>query len=71
MTERSTTHLVLIPSYNPGQKVFDTVAAALKFTGVLVVADEEAVLRRLEELLPVAADRSANLVVLRHRTSVD
>src|ERR1700752_2681889 len=28
MTPPSRTHLVLIPSYNPGQKVFDTVSAA-------------------------------------------
>ena len=28
MTIGSSTHLVLIPSYNPGEKVFDTVADA-------------------------------------------
>ena len=28
MTSRSTTHLVIIPSYNPGEKVFETVRTA-------------------------------------------
>lgn len=38
--ERSTTHLVLIPSYNPGQKVFDTVRGARKhWNPVWVVVD--------------------------------
>ena len=31
MVESSTTHLVLIPSYNPGPKVFETVAAARRY----------------------------------------
>ncbi len=36
----STTHLVLIPSYNPGQKVFETVAGALEqWSPVWVVVD--------------------------------
>jgi glycosyltransferase involved in cell wall biosynthesis len=36
----STTHLVLIPSYNPGPKVFDTVRAALEqWSPVWVVVD--------------------------------
>jgi glycosyltransferase involved in cell wall biosynthesis len=40
MTEPSTTHLVLIPSYNPGPKVFSTVRAALdQWTPVWVVVD--------------------------------
>ena len=40
MTTPSTTHLVLIPSYNPGSKVYDTVRAARKFwTPVWVVID--------------------------------
>ncbi len=30
MPDRSTTHLVLIPSYNPGPKVYETVLAALE-----------------------------------------
>lgn len=40
MPERSTTHLVLIPSYNPGPKVFATVRAALdQWAPVWVVVD--------------------------------
>ena len=37
---RSPTHLVLIPSYNPGEKVFETVRAArVQWTPVWVVVD--------------------------------
>jgi glycosyltransferase involved in cell wall biosynthesis len=40
MTDRSTAHLVLIPSYNPGPKVYETVLAALgQWTPVWVVVD--------------------------------
>ena len=40
MPERSSTHLVLIPSYNPGPKVFDTVRdARLHWDPVWVVVD--------------------------------
>jgi glycosyltransferase involved in cell wall biosynthesis len=40
MTPPSTTHLVLIPSYNPGAKVLDTVRAArAQWTPVWVVVD--------------------------------
>lgn len=40
MTQASTTHLVLIPSYNPGPKVLDTVRAArAQWTPVWVVVD--------------------------------
>ena len=40
MTPPSRTHLVLIPSYNPGQKVFETVRAAREqWTPVWVVVD--------------------------------
>jgi glycosyltransferase involved in cell wall biosynthesis len=40
MTERSITHLVLIPSYNPGPKVYATVRAALeRWNPVWVVID--------------------------------
>ena len=40
MPERSNTHLVLIPSYNPGPKVFATVRAALdQWAPVWVVVD--------------------------------
>jgi hypothetical protein len=40
VAERSRTHLVLIPSYNPGPKVFETVRAALAaWEPVWVVTD--------------------------------
>ena len=40
MTDHSTTHLVLIPSYNPGPKVYETVLAALEqWSPVWVVVD--------------------------------
>jgi glycosyltransferase involved in cell wall biosynthesis len=40
MTVRSTTHLVLIPSYNPGKKVYETVQAArAQWEPVWVVVD--------------------------------
>lgn len=40
MVERSRTHLVLIPSYNPGPKVYETVQGALAFwSPVWVVVD--------------------------------
>ena len=40
MAERSSTHLVLIPSYNPGPKVFETVRGALaQWRPVWVVVD--------------------------------
>ena len=40
MVEKSATHLVLIPSYNPGRKVFETVRGAREFwEPVWVVVD--------------------------------
>jgi len=40
MAERSKTHLVLIPSYNPGAKVYETVRGALRqWSPVWVVVD--------------------------------
>ena len=40
MVERSRTHLVLIPSYNPGPKVYETVQGALaQWNPVWVVVD--------------------------------
>jgi glycosyltransferase involved in cell wall biosynthesis len=43
MTSRSTTHLVIIPSYNPGEKVFETVRAAREqWDPVWVVVDGSA-----------------------------
>ena len=53
--------------YFPRRLLLDREAGRLPFSGVIVVTDEDAVLRRLEELLPVAADRTADTVVLRRR----
>ncbi len=40
MPEKSTTHLVLIPSYNPGAQVYETVRAACQqWNPVWVVVD--------------------------------
>src|SRR5512135_747226 len=40
MMQTSTSHLVLIPSYNPGERVYDTVRAARsQWTPVWVVVD--------------------------------
>ncbi len=40
MTSRSATHLVIIPSYNPGEKVFETVRAARReWDPVWIVVD--------------------------------
>ncbi len=53
MTERSQTHLVLIPSYNPGSKVYETVKAARgQWEPVWVVVDgsTDGTARGLEEL---------------------
>ena len=53
MAERSRTHLVLIPSYNPGPKVFETVRGALAhWEPVWVVVDgsTDGTARGLEEL---------------------
>lgn len=42
--------------------------ASLRFSGVLKVDNEAAVLRRLEEFLPVTAERTRNDIVLRPRS---
>jgi len=63
----STTHLVLIPSYNPGEKVYDTVRAARQFwTPVWVVVDGSND-GSAEGLLAMAAEDSGlNVIVLSH-----
>src|SRR5208282_6569041 len=63
MTERSSTHLVLIPSYNPGPKVFATVRAALdQWAPVWVVVDGST--DHSEHRLAEMAAADANLRVL-------
>lgn len=43
------------------------IAASLKFSGILSIDSEEAVVRRLEEFLPVATERSSNAFILRRK----
>src|SRR5450755_3435857 len=60
MLKSSTTHLVLIPSYNPGDKVFATVRAALdQWAPVWVVVDGST--DHSEVRLSEMAARDANL----------
>src|SRR5271165_3880565 len=65
VVESSTTHIVLIPSYNPGPKVFETVAAARRcWQPVWIVVDGStdgtgAQLARLAE-----SDRGVRVFVL-------
>ncbi|MEO8115144.1 MAG: iron dicitrate transport regulator FecR, partial [Phenylobacterium sp.] len=49
----------------------DARTAQLRFSGVLVVDDQAAVLRRLEAFLPVKAYRTADAIVLRPRPQND
>ena len=65
MTEASLTHLVLIPSYNPGPKVLDTVRAArAQWTPVWVVVDgsTDGSDRQLQAM--AAADPGLRVIVL-------
>ncbi|MDP9012947.1 MAG: glycosyltransferase family 2 protein [Pseudomonadota bacterium] len=65
MRESSATHLVLIPSYNPGPKVFDTVRSALdQWSPVWVVVDgsTDGSAARLVEM--AAAQAGLRVVVL-------
>jgi hypothetical protein len=56
MATESSTHLVLIPSYNPGAKVYDTVRSArAQWTPVWIVVDGSTD-GSAEELLAMAAD---------------
>ncbi|MGH8253052.1 MAG: glycosyltransferase family 2 protein [Steroidobacteraceae bacterium] len=60
---RSATHLVLIPSYNPGPKVFETIAAALEqWSPVWVIVDGST--DGTGEALAKLADANANLRVI-------
>ncbi len=47
----------------------DGPAAALRFSGVLAIADEPAVINRLSALVPVSANRQEGVIVLRARAS--
>ena len=64
MPEPSTTHLVLIPSYNPGPKVFDTVRAARRFWDPVWVVVDGSTDQSAEELAAMAAaDRGLRVFV--------
>ena len=63
--QRSTTHLVLIPSYNPGPKVFETVAAARRYwQPVWVVVDGSTDGTGAALLERAAADPGLQVIVL-------
>jgi glycosyltransferase involved in cell wall biosynthesis len=65
MTVASGTHLVLIPSYNPGPKVFETVAAARRMWApvwVIVDGSTDGTGERLQQL--AADDPGLRVVVL-------
>ena len=65
MPERSKTHLVLIPSYNPGPKVFATVQAALQqWSPVWVIVDGSTDHSELRLLEMAASDPSLRVSVL-------
>lgn len=65
MTTASTTHLVLIPSYNPGAKVDDTVRQARRFWNpvwVVVDGSTDGSTARLQAM--AAADSGLRVIVL-------
>ena len=65
MAERSATHLVLIPSYNPGQAVYETVRAARQYwepVWVVVDGSDDGTAGRLEEM--ARSDAGLRVIVL-------
>ena len=65
MAERSPTHLVLIPSYNPGPAVYETVRGARKFwdpVWVVVDASNDGTAQGLQEL--ARGDAGLRVIVL-------
>jgi glycosyltransferase involved in cell wall biosynthesis len=67
MAESSTTHLVLIPSYNPGPRVIETVAAARRYWQPVWVVVDGSTDGTGEALLALAADDSGLKVFVRPR----
>ena len=67
MTESSATHLVLIPSYNPGPKVFETVAAARRYWQPIWVVVDGSTDGTGEALVALAAGDSGLRVFTRPR----
>ena len=66
---RSATHLVLIPSYNPGNKVFDTVRGALANWDPVWVVVDGSTDGTAEELVRMATENPALRVFVRPRNS--
>ena len=67
MTAPSTTHLVLIPSYNPGEKVFETVRAARRHWNPVWVVVDGSTDGSTDGLLAMAADDPGlRVIVLPH-----
>jgi glycosyltransferase involved in cell wall biosynthesis len=67
MTAPSTTHLVLIPSYNPGEKVFETVRAARRHWNPVWVVVDGSTDGSTDGLLAMAAeDAGLRVIVLPH-----
>ena len=67
MITRSTTHLVLIPSYNPGAKVYETVRAARSYWNPVWVVVDGSDDGSAEGLLAMAAEDSGlRVMVLPH-----
>ena len=65
MTTASTTHLVLIPSYNPGEKVYATVRAARQYWDPVWVVVDGSTDGSVEGLQAMAAeDASLHVIVL-------
>mgnify|MGYP000647938726 CR=1 FL=1 len=65
MTTPSTTHLVLIPSYNPGIKVYETVRAARQYWAPVWVVVDGSTDGSSDELLAMAAeDSNLHVIVL-------
>lgn len=65
MTQRSATHLVLIPSYNPGPVVYETVRAARRYwepVWVIVDGSDDGTAGRLAEM--ARADAGLRVIVL-------
>ena len=67
MIAASTTHLVLIPSYNPGAKVYETVHAARQFWNPVWVVVDGSDDGSTERLLAMAAeDAGLRVMILPH-----
>jgi len=67
MTTASATHLVLIPSYNPGEKVYATVRAARQYWDPVWVVVDGSTDGSIEGLQAMAAeDASLRVIILPH-----